>query len=84
VSLGFDGVSRLSAVERYDPRVGGDWEILKDMSSLRSNFTAVELDDMIFVIGGKFLAILGSLRLIGDGTGGRLYGNNGQLLVFLK
>lgn len=48
---GFDGHSRLSTCERYDPS-SNEWTNILDMPHQRSNFGIEVLDEMIFVIGG--------------------------------
>ena len=49
---GFNGFNRLNTAEKYDPQNPGEWTPIADMSSPRSNFASVVVDDMIFVIGG--------------------------------
>lgn len=48
---GFDGFERLPTCEQYNPSQGR-WQQISYMINPRSNFAAVTLDKMIFVIGG--------------------------------
>lgn len=48
---GYNGVARLSSVEKYNP-VLDNWSLVRPMNSARSNFATTILDGMIFAVGG--------------------------------
>jgi len=48
---GFNGITRMSSVEKYNP-VDNLWIPVPDMYNQRSNFAVEVIDDMIFCIGG--------------------------------
>lgn len=48
---GFNGVSRMSSGEKYNPGTN-TWTPIPEMYSPRSNFAIEVIDDMIFAMGG--------------------------------
>ncbi|KAJ8865784.1 hypothetical protein PR048_033306 [Dryococelus australis] len=51
IAGGFNGISRLSSAEMYDPRTN-TWTRIADMIQTRSNFALEVVDDTLYAIGG--------------------------------
>jgi len=66
---GFDGVSSLDTVERYDPVIN-KWTLAPSMNKHRSAAGVVELDGRIFALGGhNGLSIFESVEVLNDPLG---------------